>query len=624
MKFRRRYRLSFIAGMFIAIYILLNSYAIQAQSFKFALVTDTHLGGHSGKEDLERSVKDINQQSDIDFVILSGDVTEFGSDEELATAKKVLDELSIPLYVIPGNHDSNWSESGANTFRKVFGGETFYFKHKGYAFMGTTSGPNLRMSPGQVPRENLVWMDSIFANVHNPEMPLIFINHYPLDTSLNNWYEVTDRLLKYNTQLALCGHGHVNRQYEWDGILGVMCRSNLRAKDSVGGYNILEIDEGKVTFSVRRPGVRTEESWLSQRLEKPKDKVLKRPDYSMNENQPDLKKIWEYNDDGDIGSGMALYKNKYIIAANTKGKVYALDYNTGNLIWSFNTGGKIYSTPAVYKDIVVVGSSDSWIYGLNAKTGEQLWSVKAEKAVLGSPKIEKGVAYIGASDGVFRAVNVNSGKVLWTFDKVKGFVTTLPTLDGNKVLFGSWENGFYCLDKKSGELLWEWNNGHGSRMFSPAACYPVVVKNRVFIVAPDRYMTALDLNTGDQIWRNKADSLLVRESMGVSVDKKLVYVKAMGGKVYGISTRADSMQVAWTSSLNLSYEIAPTAIFTNKKQVIVPSDKGVVSSLDAKTGHVLWQYKISNALVNPPLICGKNSQVVSAMDGRIVRLDYPQ
>src|SRR5699024_5539897 len=253
-------------------------------------------------------------------------------------------------------------------------------------------------------------------------------------------------------------------------------RSNLRAKDSVGGYNILEIDEGEVTFSVRRPGVRTEESWLSQRLEKPKDKVLKRPDYSMNENQPDLKKIWEYNDDGDIGSGMALYKNKYIIAANTKGKVYALDYNTGSLIWSFNTGGKIYSTPAVYKDIVVVGSSDSWIYGLNAKTGEQLWSVKAEKAVLGSPKIEKGVAYIGASDGVFRAVNVNSGKVLWTFDKVKGFVTTLPTLDGNKVLFGSWENGFYCLDKKSGELLWEWNNGHGSRMFSPAACYPVVVK----------------------------------------------------------------------------------------------------------------------------------------------------
>lgn len=261
---------------------------------------------------------------------------------------------------------------------------------------------------------------------------------------------------------------------------------------------------------------------------------------------------------------------------------------------------------------------------MNAKTGEQLWSVKAEKAVLGSPKIEKGVAYIGASDGVFRALNVNTGKVLWTFDEVKGFVTTLPTLAGNKVLFGSWENGFYCLDKKSGELLWEWNNGHGSRMFSPAACYPVVVKNRVFIVAPDRYMTALDLNTGDQIWRNKADSLLVRESMGVSVDNKLVYVKAMGGKVYGISTRADSMQVDWTSSLNLSYEIAPTAIFTNKNQVIVPSDKGVVSSLDAKTGYVLWQYKISNALVNPPLICGENSQVVSAMDGRIVRLDYPQ
>lgn len=92
-------------------------------SFKFAQVTDTHVGGHTGADDLRRTVADLNKQKDIDFVILSGDVTEFGSDEELALAKQILDSLKLPLYILPGNHDSNWSESGANSYWKVFGSE---------------------------------------------------------------------------------------------------------------------------------------------------------------------------------------------------------------------------------------------------------------------------------------------------------------------------------------------------------------------------------------------------------------------------------------------------------------------------------------------------------------------
>jgi 3',5'-cyclic AMP phosphodiesterase CpdA len=239
-----------------------------SQNFKFAQVTDTHVGGATGADDLRRTVLDLNQQQGIDFVILSGDVTEFGSDDELALAKQILDSLSLPLYVIPGNHDSNWSESGANSFRKVFGAETFFFEHKGIQFIGTTSGPNMRMSPGQVPRENLVWMDSVFKANPDQGKPLIAINHYPLDSSLNNWYENINRIKTRNVQLALCGHGHNNHLYDWEGIPGVMSRSNLRAKEEVGGYNIITISPDSVFFQVRKPQVATENYWLKLPLQK--------------------------------------------------------------------------------------------------------------------------------------------------------------------------------------------------------------------------------------------------------------------------------------------------------------------------------------------------------------------
>src|SRR5690606_23035104 len=113
----------------------------------FVHLTDTHIGNPTSAEDLRRSVQDINANDAIQFVIISGDITEFGSDEEIALARQILDSLNIPWYIIPGNHDSNWSESGANTFKKVFGSETFSFMAGKYLFAGTHSGPNMRMSP---------------------------------------------------------------------------------------------------------------------------------------------------------------------------------------------------------------------------------------------------------------------------------------------------------------------------------------------------------------------------------------------------------------------------------------------------------------------------------------------
>lgn len=597
-----------------------------AQSFKFAHVTDTHIGGATGADDLRRTVNDLNNQEEIDFVILSGDITEFGADAELKLAKQILDSLQLPWYVIPGNHDGNWSENGANTFRTVFGGETFFFRHKGFMFMGTNSGPNMRMSPGQIPRENLVWMDSVFKANPDTETPLIYINHYPQDSSLNNWYEAIDRIKQRNVQLALCGHGHANMLYDWEGIPGVMGRSNLRAKDSIGGYNIVTVSKNRVSYQVKKPGEALAASWAEIELRHhhflADRKAYPRPSFQINtQYQNQVRVNWTFEDASDIGTGMAYY-DKLLITANTAGQVIALNINTGERVWRFATKGKVYSTPAVWKDIVVVGSSDHFIYGVNARTGALLWELKTAKAVLGSPVIDRGIAYIGGSDGTFRAVEVKSGKVKWVFDKVKGYVSTLPTIAADKVIFGSWGNGFYALNKYSGALEWEWNNGHANRMFSAAACYPVVSNERVFIVAPDRYMTALDLETGKVIWREKKDPFRVRESMGVSKDGKTIYVKTMDGELLGISPYDNTMQIVWKSKLQLPYELSPSALVSNGNYVFVPSHSGLVSAVNAQSGEVAWQYKVSNGMVNPILISKKNSIIVSTMDGKIISLSY--
>src|SRR5215813_8619800 len=95
----------------IFISLLLNSIisaSAQIKPFKFIHISDTHIGSPNGsaEEDLRRTVQDINQQNDIAFVIITGDITELGTDEELKLAKQLLDSLKIKYYIIPGNHDS--------------------------------------------------------------------------------------------------------------------------------------------------------------------------------------------------------------------------------------------------------------------------------------------------------------------------------------------------------------------------------------------------------------------------------------------------------------------------------------------------------------------------------------
>jgi len=288
----------------------------------------------------------------------------------------------------------------------------------------------------------------------------------------------------------------------------------------------------------------------------------------------------------------------------------------------YKTSGKIYSTPEMAGNYVVVGSSDNHIYCLSLLTGKLIWKVAAQKPVLGSPVIKNKTVYIGSSDGHFRALKLESGKLEWDFDEVKGFVVTKPLIYKDKIYFGCWANDFYALDLASGKLAWKWNNGASNRMFSPAACYPVASNGRVFIVAPDRYMTSFDAESGEVIWRKQMKDKRVRESMGLSSDGSLVYVKTMDGQLFGVSTKADSMQIDWKSELQLPYELTPSAIVESGGIVYVPSHSGLASAVERKSGKVLWQYKSSNSLLNPVMPLDKNKVVLSTMDGKITCIEY--
>ena len=596
---------------------------LSAQTFRFAHVTDTHVGGSTGAEDLMITVNDINNQKDIQFAIFSGDITEFGSDEELNEAKSILSKLNKPWYIVPGNHDSKWSESGNNSFVRIFGCEEFSFEAGGYLFIGTASGPNMRMAPGLVPHEQIVFLDSVLNNMKDPGQPIIFVNHYPLDNSLSNWDKIIDLLKMRNIQASLLGHGHSNKLFDFEGIPGVMGRSNLRAKKEIGGYNLVTIQQDTMFYAERTPGVETHEVWckvplVNHHFEKDPTQYP-RPDYSLNEKYPNVSKVWEVQDVSDIGTGLATEGNTAVYG-NAAGAIVALDPNTGQTLWQFQTGGKIYSTPAISKNKVVFASTDNYIYCVDLKTGEKHWSFATGKSIVASPVVDKNSVYIGSSEGIFRSINLKTGKLNWEFTGVNNFVESKPLIYEGKVYFGSWGNTFYALDAKSGKLEWK-REKYTNRMLSPAAVWPVAANGKIFIVAPDRHMTALDAQTGKEIWHSKKYSC--RESIGISADGTLIYIKNMHeGNVDAFYSAADEQKLAWECKADLGYEIAPSPITEAGNLVFVPTTSGIVCAVDKTTHEVAWKYKLSNALVNYILPLDNQRILVSLLDGKVACLQY--
>ena len=88
-------------------------------------------------------------------------------------------------------------------------------------------------------------------------------------------------------------------------------------------------------------------------------------------------------------------------APNVDGTVYAFGAKSGDLLWAQRAGTYVYTSPAVWRNRVYVGSYDGRFTALNAATGDIEWQWEAPGAIHGAPTIMAGLVYFSTtSSGV--------------------------------------------------------------------------------------------------------------------------------------------------------------------------------------------------------------------------------
>jgi outer membrane protein assembly factor BamB len=127
-----------------------------------------------------------------------------------------------------------------------------------------------------------------------------------------------------------------------------------------------------------------------------------------------------------------------IFGTSAEDKIIALDASSGNIRWTFFTGGPVRFAPAAWRDRIFAVSDDDHLYALQREDGALLWKHRGgpnERMCMGNgrlisrwparggPVVMDGIVYYAAgiwpSDGVFlHALDAQTGKVLWTNDRV--------------------------------------------------------------------------------------------------------------------------------------------------------------------------------------------------------------
>lgn len=115
----------------------------------------------------------------------------------------------------------------------------------------------------------------------------------------------------------------------------------------------------------------------------------------------DQKIVWEYEDKehgGPFFSSPAVGKDRILIGSRD-GFLHCVNRETGQKIWTFRTRDEVDSSPVIAGDSVVVGSIDGRLYIVNLDDGKEIWSYEIGAAIIGCPAVTGGFIVIGAEDG---------------------------------------------------------------------------------------------------------------------------------------------------------------------------------------------------------------------------------
>ena len=312
---------------------------------------------------------------------------------------------------------------------------------------------------------------------------------------------------------------------------------NVADGESVWAFPKDVKDDGRGVFSVT-PAVDEERVVVASQI--PPSGFLGRPRNIVWALELDTgREFWRFDDAaGQYVEGGALGGGLFVIG-NSDGNVYALDAESGDLRWTFETGHRVWATPLILSDTVYIGSMDRHLYALDLSDGDVRWDFHAGGAFAGTPALWNGTLYIGAFDDKLYAIDADTGTERWNFTGENWFWGGPVVYDG--IIYAADASGnVYALDD-TGEQIWR------KQLDSPVRGGLALTEDgsNLFVGSEDGALHALDTADGFELWAVENEGQMLSRPV---VDGSVVYGTPIYGTKRILALHVDNGREIWAYS----------------------------------------------------------------------------
>ncbi len=350
------------------------------------------------------------------------------------------------------------------------------------------------------------------------------------------------------------------------------------------------------------------------------------------ENQFEPEKVWSTS----VGSGIGdFYSNLHpawqdstVYAADRRGTVKAVNADDGKEIWSVDlsekTGFFSSNRPALLSGGVTVsgahvyvGSEKAQVFALNTSDGSIAWQTKAAGEVLSRPVVSDGLVLVHTSNGQLQAMNETDGAVAWTVNldipalSLRG--ESAPSTAFGAAIVGGDNGRVSAVLMKQGQLIWQQRISQATGAteidrLSDVDTTPVIVNGVVYALAYNGNLTALDLRSGQVMWKRELGSV-----NDFIVDANRIFLVDQNDRV--IALNAEGGVTLWTQSDLLHRNLTSPALYNG--YLVVGDSEGYMHWINTDDGRFVAQQKMDGSGFQTEPVVASDKLLIQAKDGTL-------
>ncbi len=340
-------------------------------------------------------------------------------------------------------------------------------------------------------------------------------------------------------------------------------------------------------------------------------------------------KFSKFNDFEYIDAQPIFYK-EHVIFYDDKGTIILYDQNQ-KIIWKKNIYNKNEKKLkprlnfARHKNILIVIDDVAKYYALNIETGDIIWSKNNSVPFNSEIKIKDDFFYAVDYKNILRSISIKDGSEFWNLKTeeslTKSNTKTSIAIKNKNIYFNNSIGDITAVDLKSGQLVWQLPTQSSSinkNAFQLSNSKLVISENSILFSNNKSEFYSIDTTTGLINWKNEISSDL----RPVAVSKFIITVSDKG-YLYIIDKKTGN--IIRTNDLHQNYKIKKrknvftTGFLVARNKIYLTNDDGKLIIADLNTGNIINIKKISSEKILQPYI--NNNNLFLIKNGSIIKFN---